>query len=245
MMKILLFIFLLVGSINLLVYQKNVSQEVIQHEYKSDIYIDFTNNPQSIKEKLKTNDSQAIPELLQGILLNQEKPSEATLKAFSQLFAETYCNATNSDLSRLQNETYTQIFGMIIGSLSGLREQVLSKRQERFLAWRYNYDELDKRWLALFTDIIPLTLSNQLPSNVIKVSRTNFVNEFAESLIKNPYAIQRKDLVEETIYRIIGAATARFNGYLDETGYFVRRSFDATRIAAKNDMKHLINTGRN
>lgn len=83
MIRTLLCSISLVVFISLAACQKPASQEVIQYKTRSDLYTQFISDPQAGKEKLIENYGQGVDKLLQGILLNQEKPSEATLKAFS------------------------------------------------------------------------------------------------------------------------------------------------------------------
>jgi hypothetical protein len=163
------------------------------------------------------------------------------LEAFSQLFAEAYCNAIDTNLSHLDNEIYAQILGMIVGGLSGLREQIFIKRKARFLAGWYDYSELDKRWLALFTDIVSLDAFYGLPEDVIKIAHTGAVNEFAESLMQSDYVKQSQDddLVDEMIYQILDVVMARFNGYNQETKRLIGTAFKATWVMARINMKSL------
>lgn len=242
MIRTLICFTLLVVFTSLVACQIKVSQEIIiQNETRSNTYTHFINDPQSGKEKLIENDGQGIDKLLQDILLSHEKPSEATIKAFSQLFAEAYRNAINDKLSQSDNETYAQILGMIVGGLSGLREQVLAKRAARFLAGWYDYTELDKRWLALFTDIVSLDLFYELPEDMVEIARTGAVDEFAESLMQNDYVkrLQNDDLVDKMIYYILDVAIASFNGYKQETERSLRTMFSSTWVMARSNMKSL------
>lgn len=227
--------------ISLVACQKEVSQEIIQDETQSGLYTHFIKDSQCGKEKLIENYGTGIDKLLQDILLGQEQPSEATLKAFSQLFAEAYRNALNDDLSESDNATCAQILGVIVGGLSGLREQVLAERKARFLARWYNYKELDKRWLALFTDIVSLDLLYELPEDIVKIARTGAVNNFAESLMRSDYAkqVQDDDLVDKMIYQILDVVIARFNGYKQETERSLKTIFSATWVMARSNMKSL------
>lgn len=248
-MKRILFSFVaLILCISLIACQQNASQEAIQYKTRGDLYIHFVIDPQAGKEKLIENYGLGIDELILSILLSQDKPSEATLKAFSQLFAEVYRNAIDTNLTPSENTTYAEILGKILGGLMGLREQVLAKREARFLDGWYDYTELDKRWLALFTDVARLTLFNKSSKSTTKVAYTGNVNEFVESLIQSNYAGQAKDddLVEEIIYEVSETIIARFNGYRQETGHSVVGSaFDIKLVMAWNDMKYQINKKSN
>jgi hypothetical protein len=241
MIKILLCLILLVVFINLVGCQKTASQEVIRYETMSDLYMHFTSDPQAGKERLIKNYGQGTGEILQSLLLSQEKPSEATLKAFSQLFAEAYHNATDVDLSNSENETYAQILGITIGSLSALRQQVIVKRKARLLAWQYDYTEIDKRWLALFADIISLAPSYKSSEDIIKIAGTGVVNKFAESVLESNYAkqIQGVDLVDEMIHEVGKTAIANFNGYRQKTRRSLGTTFKAAWVMARSNMKSL------
>jgi hypothetical protein len=247
-MKRILFGFVvLILCASLIACQKTASQEVIQYETRSDLYTRFVTDPQKGKENFIYDYGLGINELLQGILLNQEKPSVVTLKTFSQLFAEAYRNATDTTLNPSENTTYAEILGKILGGLMGLREQVLAKRKGRFLGGWYDYTELDQRWLALFADVVSLTVFNKASEDITRVVRTD-VSEFAESLIHKNYVgqVQNDDLVEEMIYEISEVATARFNGYRQETGHSVVGSaFSIKLVMAWNDMKHQISRRSN
>jgi hypothetical protein len=234
MVRLLLFWFLLLMIFTgLSACQKNTVTEVIQYKHKDSIYADFVNSPQEGKKTLIKNYGQGIEELLKGVLLSQEKPSEQTLKAFSELLSESYYNSTNTDLSEAENVRYAQIFGTMMGSLGGLRGQVVKKRKARFFASLYNYTELDQRWLALFTDLVAHATSYEISENFIRVARTGNVNEFAEYVIKSNYAKQiEDDLVDEMTSQIVGAAIARFNGYTEQTDRFAVRNYFETRLVS-------------
>lgn len=248
-MKRILFSFVVsILCANLIACQKTASQEVIQYEIRSDLYTRFVTDPQRGKEKLVYDYGLGIDELLQGILLNQEKPSGITLKAFSQLFAEAYRNSIDTNLTPSENTVYAEILGKILGGLMGLREQVLAKREGRFLGGWYDYTELDQRWLALFADVVSLTVFNKASEDIARAVRISNVSEFAESLIHKNYVgqVQNDDLVEEMIYEISEAATARFNGYRQETGHSaVGSAFNIKLVMAWNNMKYQINKRSN
>jgi hypothetical protein len=236
MIRLLLFwSFLLITLTGLSACQKNTVTEVIHYEPRDTIYAHFASNPQDGKKALIKNYGQGIEELLKGVLLSQEKPSEQTLKAFSELLSESYYNATNADLSESENIRYAEIFGTTMGSLGGLREQVVTKRKARFLASLYNYTELDQRWLALFTDIVALAPSYETPEDFIRIARTGNVNEFAEYVIQSNYAKQiEDDLVDEMTNQTVGAAIARFNGYTEQTDRFtVGGHFETQLVSAE------------
>lgn len=247
MTKILCWFTLIVAFVSLVAWQKNASQEVIQYEPRSDVYTHFASDPQSVKEELIKNYGQGIEQLLQGILLSQEKPSDATIHAFSKLIAEVYQNATNSNLSQSENKTHAETLGMILGGLGGLRNEVIAKRKVRFFNWWYDYTELDKRWLALFTDIFFMDLSHESHMKFISTSSTSNVNEVAESLTKINHIKQKKgdDLVGEAIDKIVESVIADFNGYKEKTGRNIRTVFNGARTAAWSDMKYQINKKSN
>lgn len=132
---------------------------------------------------------------------------------------------------------------MIVGSLSGLREQVIVKREARFFAGWYDYTELDQRWLALFTDIVSLGLSYELSEDMVEVACTGAVDKFAKFLIQSNYAKQIQDedndLIDKMIYQILDVAIAKFNGYKKETERSLRSVFSATWVTARISMKSL------
>jgi hypothetical protein len=249
-MKRILFSFVVsILCISLIACQKPASQEVIQYETEGNIYTHFISDPQTGKENFIKNYGLGIDELLQGMLLSQEKPSEATLSAFSQLFSEAYRNAIDTNLTPSENTVHAEILGKILGGLMGLRKQVLAKREARFLAGWYDYTELDQRWLALFTDVVLLDQFYGLSGGMIEIARNGAVNEFAETLMqRRGYGkqVQDYDLIEELIYEVSETAVARFNGYRQETGHSVVGSaFDIKLVMAWNDMKHQINKRNN
>lgn len=239
MIRILFYVVALITIVSLIGCQKNVTQEAIENELISTIYKDFINNPQGAKKQIIETHGQGVHGLLQDILLEKNKPSETTLKAFSQLLAEIYRNAIDTDLSSSENANYAQTLGTIMGSLTGLREEVIVQRHERFLPGWYDYTEFDKRWLALLTDIVSLAPSYKLPEHVIKVAHTGNVTEFSESLIQSEHTKQTKgeDLVTELIHQTVEALIARFNGFVQETERSMGSIFNITRVSAWDDIR--------
>lgn len=231
---VLLFI-LLIGLANLTGIKKQASQEAIHYQANNRFYTHFINNPQSAKKQLyKQRYHQKIPEVLQGILFSKEKLSEATVNAFSQFFAEVYIKATDSSLSELENTRHAHILGVIIGHLTALRNAVIEQRHNRLLAGWYEYSEIDKRWLGLFTNIAPLVLTHRLNEQTLKLAQANNVDKFVDAVSKND-SINRnnnKDLVDVIINQTDGAITARFNGYAQETNRNIGDTFDSSFSAA-------------
>lgn len=248
-MKRIIFSFaIVVLSTSLTACQKKASQEVIHYETRSDIYTHFITDPKTGKEKLIRNYGLGTDELLQSLLLNQEKPSKATLTAFSQLVAEVYHKAMDTSLTPSENTIYAETLGRILGGLMGLRDQVVAKREARFLAGWYDYSELDKRWLALLTDIVSLSTYYPFSENVLEIARGGAVDEFAQSLMQSGYAKQMQDydLLKDILYLIDRVTSARFNGYVQETGHSVVRSaFDIKLLTARNNMNYQISRRSN
>jgi hypothetical protein len=174
--------------------------------------------------------------------MSKEIPTEKTLKAFSQLFAEAYRNALNENLSESENENHAQILGTIIGGLMGLREQVLAKRKSRWLAGWYDYTEIDKRWLALLTDIVLLHASHILPKEGIRIAHTGDVNEFSEFMIRSPYAQnieKEEDLIIKLLDKIVDLTIPKFNRYAKATERSLGSVFGIARVVAWDDIKSL------
>lgn len=239
MIKILLYFTLLLIFISLTACQRNVSEEVLEYQPRSDIYARFASDPQQERKALVANHGQGIAQLLQGILLSEATPSEATLKAFSRLFAEAYRHAVNPHLSPFENKNHARILGTIVGELISVRNQVVAERKARSFAMWYDYTALDKRWLGLLTDIIPLALAQELPEQIITVARTGAVEAFAASLLQTNYAHHLQDnnddLVNELLYQLLDTAVAKFNGYEEQTGRDVGNSFK-TAFSFVNDV---------
>lgn len=231
-----LFYFLLSVAVctNLIACKSNNSEEVFQYDAKTDVYTNFISNPSILEKQVIKNDNQTIRELLRGMLLSKESPPESAVKAFSQFFAEANDKAKNAHLSHSDNARYANMLGAVIGNLMSLRRHIVAQRRQRFFSGWSNYQEIDKRWLRLFTDIAPIALVQELPNKVIETARTGDVNAFAESLLQSEYVkqYQNKDLVDMLIDMVTDSISADFNGYEQDTGRRVGNDFDASFVLA-------------
>jgi hypothetical protein len=227
MKKISLFTLLVVLA-SLVACDRQVSHEVIYFQTTSDVYKRFIDDPQSIQPQLTQYYHQDIPKLLQGILLSQNKPSEATISAFSQLFADAYVKATDHRLSESENVNHASILGFIVGYLTALQDYIDQQRRSHLITWWYDYSEIDKRWLGLFTDIAPLTLSHNLDKKTLEIAQTGAVNDFIEALMQSNFAKRNtKNLVYRMIDDTTDAIRPRFNGYSKDTSRKIRLAYSA------------------
>jgi hypothetical protein len=219
---------------HLVACKPNHSEEVFRYDAKPDVYANFIKDPEILQKQLVENDQPYIRELLHGILLSKEPPSQSAINAFSQFFAEANNQSINAHLSQAENAHYANRLGAIIGNLMSLRRHIVARRDKYFFSWWSDYQALDKRWLGLFTDIAPSVVAKELPDNVIKIARTCDVNGFAEALLQSGYATrhQDKDLVDTLIDTVADAISANFNGYEEDTERRVGNDFDFSFVDA-------------
>jgi hypothetical protein len=229
---LLLFTLLIILTV-LIGCKQKVSQEAIQYQATTNLSTNFTINPGKVKKHFIEGSDQKINELIQGILLSKQDSSKDMIKEFSQLFAETYIKAMDSNLSESENRYYAARFGNIMGHLSILREQIMKQRNKRLFAKWYDYNEFDKRWLAMFIDITPLFLSEKIDEQVINIAKTGTVNEFVNALKQSEFAKKNnnQDLVDSVISTTDGTVTAKFNGYLREKKRNIRDTYDSSFAA--------------
>lgn len=222
-----MFFIMLTALIALAACGRQTSQEVIQYKSTKNISPNFTNGFQDVRKQLFNGNNQTIDEFLQEILLSETTPPDSTLKAFSQLFAQIYINTLESRQSEIENAYYANTLGIILGYLTGLRENIIEQRSHRLFAKWYDYSKFDKRWLKLFTDIVPLALSEKFTEQALKTTRPNNIQKLVNSVMQGEFAKQSdEDIIKNIIYQIEDAVHAKLNGYEQTTGRRIGNDFD-------------------